>query len=168
MDSNITEEELDIFLKEAGILKASSETTHQAENQARKEETLDKLLEEIIDSVRPTSSSASSPIEEKIPPFLFKKLKEIRPRLRFFALGLSISLLGGVFLGTIFGFYWGKTQKQNSIVTSFDTLDSKLGLLRNEIQAIHEKITQFSPPEEMIEPIEPLEQLEELMSKKLS
>lgn len=164
MDANISKEELDIFLNEAGILKRPLEIQ---EAEAAKEESVEKLLEEIIGEVRPTVAQPHPASDDKIPHFLYEK-EQKKPRFRFLPLGLSIALLGGIFLGTIFGFYWGQSRKETPIATSFEAIESKLGLLVSEIQAIHEKIIPFSPPHEMIEPLEPLEQLEELSASKLS
>lgn len=108
MDSDITEEELDVFLKEVGILK-TEETIYQ-ETPPERQESLDTLLEEIIGAARPAPTPVS-PIEEKIPPFLFDKEKPKSLRLRFLPLALSIAFLGGIFLGTIFGFFWGRREE---------------------------------------------------------
>lgn len=163
MDSDISEEELDTFLKEAGILTKREEISHQIEN----EESLEKLLEEIIGSVQTTPSPVPSLSEDKISPILFEKEKSKRSKFPLLPLFLSIVFLGGVFLGTIFGFYWGKTQRVDSPAISFEELDAKITGLLNQIQEIYDKITPITPPGEVIEPLEPPQGVEQLAPQAL-
>jgi hypothetical protein len=159
MDSDISEEELTIFLKEAGIFTKPPQTTQQMQ---KKEDSLEELIEEIIGSVQTAPSSPASLAEKQILPSLFDGGKPKGSRFPLLPLFLSITFLGGTFLGIIFGFYWGQTQRVETPVASFEEMDATLKLLVNQIQEIYDKVTPVTPPGEIIEPLEPPHETEKL------
>lgn len=157
MESNISEEELDRFLKETGIIVEEQE----------KEDPLEKLVEEIMGSVNTVppplpASEAPDPslLESHYEQLLAGPTKPKRFKFPLLPLFISIAFLGGILLGTPFGFYWGKTQKIDPF--PFEEIEAKISLLAKQVQEIYDKVTPTSPPDEIIEPIEPLPESESL------
>jgi hypothetical protein len=158
MESDISKEELDTFLQETGIVAKSLENNPQKE----KEGSLEKLLEEIMVSAHPPSLSA---LEEKSTLPLNEKTRRLKFPL--LPLLLSIAFLGGTFLGTVFGFYWGTTQRGESQAFSMEEIDSKIDLIAKQIQEIYDKITPTTSSEEIIEPLQNPQGLEKLAPKRV-
>jgi len=160
MDSEISEEELDTFLKEAGILN------NPIEIQTKKAEPLDNLIEEIMCSIQASNSPPISTVGEKITSVFLEKEKQKRTKFPLSPLFISIAFLGGIFLGSIFGFYWGKTQRVEMPERSFEDIEAKVTLLVNQIQEISNKIVPVSLPEEIIEPMEPTTEIQKLIPER--
>src|ERR1700722_3234940 len=104
-------------------------------------ESVETLLEEMIKSARPLSPPFVN--EAKIPSFLFDKEKPKRHRSSLFPLWLSLAVLGGIFLGTIFVFYWGRISRNDPLLFAYD-----------DIKEIYNKIFPATPPGEIIEPLD--------------
>ncbi len=94
MSNNISEDEVDALLK-----------GNASEPQSTKEESLEKLLEEIM-STAPSAPAASALSPERAP--LFATQTEKQKKNRYLPLWLSSAVLGAFLLGGAFGFYWGK------------------------------------------------------------
>jgi hypothetical protein len=157
MDSDISEEELDTFLKEAGIFTEPTDPAPPIE----KEESLGRLIEEII------ASTQDPPPAEKFdepPPFLAEKEN---PPFSLLPLLLCITFLGGVFLGALFGLYWGSTQRVDPTPPTYEEIDAKITRLADQIQEIYNAIASPIPPEEVIEPLEPVEEMKKLAPEKV-
>lgn len=149
-----SEEQLDTLLKEVGIFSTNTKETEI------QEESLEKMLDEIMRAPQPAPSSAPPP-----PPFPFeeKKLKKTKMPLL-----LSLALLGGFFFGTLFGYYWGKTQKVEFQEKPYEEIQGQLSTLMSDVKEILEKIhTPLSA--EIIEPLlEPPSETEKLAPEVVS
>src|SRR6185436_4321146 len=107
MESNLSEEELDRFLKEAGIVIGEQEYARSLE----KEDRLEKLVDEIMGSTHTASPVFQAESTLVSSPLIATPLKPRRSHFPLLPLFVSMAFLGGILLGTGFGFYWGKTQR---------------------------------------------------------
>jgi hypothetical protein len=158
MDSEISEKELDTFLREAGILAPQSMATPHT----TKDESLEKLLEEIM-----SAGKAPDPQREIRPPLLQPE-KEKNKRFKFplLPLWLSSAILASFLLGSVFGLYWGKAEKIQPEVNLSEEINLKLVLLVEEVQKLRSLIEIPAPStsvsQEIIVPINPPQGMEQL------
>ena len=146
--TDISDEELDAFLEAA-------ERGANTPQQTTKDLSLEKILEELMEGVKPNSSQTA--YEDPIPPLLLEKGLPLRKKIPLLPLWLTSAFLGGIFLGSLFGFQWGKTQKVEPEIhtTEFVEIEAKLNLLLEEMQKL--RAIPPAPPESLQEIIEPFE-----------
>jgi len=139
MDSNFLETELNSLLNK---VETEPEGTKSKQTLNTQDQSLEKLLEEIIESTKP-----SEPTEQKnnLPPDTSGQ-----KRFKLFPAWISVCILGSFLLGSAFGLLWSQTQKKREFFTDLDT---RLSLIAEEIQCIHQQISCETPAEEIIEPL---------------
>jgi hypothetical protein len=142
---DISEEEIDRLLDEVGA---------PAKGVKVEETSLENLLGQLIDS---------PPVSFSLP----KKEVLKRKRASLLPLALSLAVLGGFLGGSIFGFYWGKTQRVDPSTSSFEEMNAKLSLLITQIREMHDKLIPTLPAQQLIEPIEPPDEIEKLAPEHL-
>jgi hypothetical protein len=160
MDPKISEEELESFLAEAKIASQPNKNL-----QKEKGESLEKLLEDIMGSATAEGPPFAADGKDKNRPHHSEDEKLKRQKSPLVPLLLSIVFLGGCFLGTIFGFYWGSTKRVSPLAPSLEEMDAKLSRLARQIEAIYEKITPVEPLNEVIEPTVRSNEFEKLAPK---
>lgn len=139
MDSNFLETEINSLLNK---VETEPEGTKSKQTLNTQDQSLEKLLEEIIES---TKSSASTEQKNNLPP-----ITSGQKRFKLFPAWISACILGSFLLGSAFGLLWSQTQKKGGFFTDLDT---KLSLIAEEIQCIHQQISCETPAQEIIEPL---------------
>ncbi len=127
MDTEISDEELRTFLKEAGVPEWGDEAAQPRE----------KILEEILSALPPAPEEVTDPSSTK---------KRVVSSKIFLPLLATLIFLAGVLFGSFLGFYVGKIQKLETIYT-------KISVLAEQVEAIYGKMTPDSPAQEIIDPI---------------
>lgn len=160
MESDISDDDIDALLKETGF-----RTTPALLNpRPLKEESLEKLLEEIMStasSAPPTSSDPADPT-----PVTVQKDKHKRSRRALFPIWLSIVILGVFLIGGALGFFWGNTRAINRATPSLTSIDTQLSILIEEILKLSQWVDPPAPPpEEIIEPLTPSNDMKKLISE---
>lgn len=139
----LTEEDLSTFLKEIGI-----ENSHRTD----RENGFDSLLEEI-----------EKPTPLDIPPSVhLHDLKHKKKSL--LALWVSLSLLLGIFSGTVFGYFWAKNPASLPKSGDEKAIFHQLEMIRQIVGELSEKLNSkevsdqqlIQEMEEVIEPLPPL------------
>jgi hypothetical protein len=172
MEQNFTDDQLEAFLKEAGIV-VEKNFEKQA---AKKQSSVENLLEEIIEQISPQErvSRASLHSHEKAS-HIFGKGKRQKKWKSFFILWLTAAVLGGFFSATLIGYYWGKRSLTLREPDLLEQIRIDLISIKNEVGLIKEFLSSPMPesipsdiPEELIEPFTPPDQLEQLAPKELA
>lgn len=138
----LTEEDLSTFLKEIGI---------ENSQRAGRENSFDALLDEL-----------EKPIPLDIPTSLH--LHDLKHKKSLLALWVSLSLLLGIFAGTVFGFFWAKNPRSLSKSGHEQTILHQLEIIRDLVGELTEKMNSkdisdqqlIQEMEEVIEPLPPL------------
>lgn len=143
-----------------------TETFHTIQDQ--REEGINHLLQEIIAASSLLSPDTTSH-HKRDSGFLYEKSAAPRRLKRpFLPLSCSIALLGGIFLGTMFGFYWGKIERETPPPPYFIVIEEQLRHLAQKIDELYaSSLSPLSTPTEIIEPLELPDLLERLSPKKL-
>ena len=150
MESDISDDDIDALLKETGFRSPPA----LLDPRQLKEESLEKLLDEIMSTTSPPLDNSSPP--EGTPSAPVQKDKHKRSRLFLTPIWLSTAILGVFLFGGALGFYWGNTRIGNPAAPSLTSIHTQLTSL---IQEVH-KLSQWvdppaPPPEEIIEPLSP-------------
>ncbi|MCH9625228.1 MAG: hypothetical protein S4CHLAM123_03980 [Chlamydiales bacterium] len=139
MDSNFLDTELNSLLNK---VETEPEGTERKQTLNTQDQSLEKLLEEIIDSTK-----SSEPTEQKT---TLPSTPSSQKRFKLFPAWISACILGSFLLGSAFGLLWSQTQKKGEFFTDLDT---RLSLIAEEIQCIHQQISCDPPAQEIIEPL---------------
>lgn len=159
MATDISEDEIDALLKKAGVGANSS----NPKGQLVKEESLEKLLEEIMSTASP-GPPASALSDDRISLFPIQKDKPKRLRFPLVPIWLSIGVLAAFFLGGVLGFYWGKTRPTDPAAPTLETIDTQLSTLIEEVRKLSLWVDPPPPPpEEIIQPLSPSNAMQKLI-----
>ena len=158
---DVSEDEIDALLQASGLLAEEPIETPQL----AKEESLEKLLEEIM-STAPMAPSASALSGERVTLFPITQDKPKRLRFPLVPIWLSIAVLGTFFLGGVLGFYWGMTQQTDPAAPTLETINTQLTQLIEEVHKLSECMAPPTvPPSEIIEPLEPSQEMKKLIQE---
>ena len=151
MESDISDDDIDALLKETGFRSTPAlQTLHPP-----KEESLEKLLEELM-STAPPSPVAPSPLP-------IQKEKHKRSRLPLLPIWFSMVILVVFLVGGALGFFWGNTRTINQEHPSLTRIDTQLSTLVEEIHKLSQWVNPPNPPrEEIIEPLSPTSDIQKL------
>lgn len=151
MEADISEDEIDALLKEAGF--GAAPLTIPTE----KEESLEKLLEEIMSTASP-ATPASALSDDRIALFPLQQDKPKRIRFPLVPIWLIMAVLGAFFVGGMLGFYWGKTENP-----ALKSIETQLSSLSEEVHKLSQWVDPPPPPpEEIIEPLTPATDMKKL------
>ncbi len=138
MNSKFSDEELNHFLKAAGI--DSPPITTSGKPLSIQDEALEKLLDKMMggSSIK-NESSNTYPCNERSTAILTGPIKK-RRRMPWTTVWLSIAVLGAFFLGSVFGFYWGHTPRTLPASHTYDKIENQLERLRQDLQNMQQSL----------------------------
>lgn len=124
---------------------------------AKESRAVEELIDEIMQPLN-LSSETNSCLQSRSP-ILHSEQKSKRKKLSIGPLWISIGFLASFFLGSIFGFFWGKTEKKEEASLHREEIGKNLFLNQEEINFLLDKARKEPPdnkeiPEEMLEPLE--------------